>query len=217
MHRTTLCVLAALALSLALAPAPVPAQGADITVTGQAQSSGKRTVSFAALSSDSTPAAREFLATLRNDLAISGWFVPTDRPEASVILSGAVRGSSYGVDAAVAAAWNFRASSRQWQRAVPAATLRDEAHAMADEIVRAVAGTAPMASSKILCIGRRGGETDVYECDADGARLRRITSEGKLCLSPNWAPGCGKCLKWRWNWISSGITTWPSAACPTAR
>ena len=199
MHRTSLCVLAALALGLVLAPAPAPAQGADITVVGTAPSSGKRTVSFAALAADATPAAREFLATLRNDLAISGWFVPTDRPEASVLLSGAVRGSSYGVDAAVAAAWNLRASSRQWRRAVPAASLRDEAHAMADEIVRAVAGKEPMASSKILCIGRRGGETDVYECDADGARLRRITSEGKLCLSPNWAPGANAFLYTSYN------------------
>lgn len=197
MHRISLSVLAALALAFALAPAPAP--GADITVTGTAQSSGKRTVSFAALAADSTPAAREFLATLRNDLAISGWFVPTDRPEASVLLSGSVRGSSYGVDAAVAAAWNFRASSRQWRRAVPAASLRDEAHAMADEIVRAVAGKEPMASSKILCIGRRGGETDVYECDADGARLRRITSEGKLCLSPNWTPGANAFLYTSYN------------------
>ena len=199
MHRTSLPVLAALALCVALAPASAPAQGADITVTGTAQSAGKRTVSFAALAADATPAAREFLATLRNDLAISGWFVPTDRPEASVILSGAVRGSSYGVDAAVSALWNLRASSRQWQRAVPAASLRDEAHAMADEIVRAVAGKAPMASSKILCIGRRGGETDVYECDADGARLRRITSEGRLCLSPNWTPGANAFLYTSYN------------------
>lgn len=199
MHRTYLPALAALAFCLALAPAPAPAQGADITVTGQAQSAGKRTVSFAALAADATPAAREFLATLRNDLAISGWFVPTDRQEASVILSGAVRGSSYGVDASVSAAWNFRASAKSWQRPVPAATLRDEAHAMADEIVRAVAGKEPMASSKILCIGRRGNETDVYECDADGARLRRITSEGRLCLSPNWTPGANAFLYTSYN------------------
>ena len=87
MFRRHLPLLAALALCAALAPAPVPAQGADITVVGTAQDAGKRTVSFAALAADATPAAREFLATLRNDLAISGWFVPTDRPEASVVLS----------------------------------------------------------------------------------------------------------------------------------
>ena len=199
MHRTSLSVLAALALCVALAPAPAPAQGADITVTGTAQSSGKRTVSFAALAADATPAAREFLATLRNDLAISGWFVPTDRPEASVILSGSVHGSSYGVDASVTALWNLRASSQSWQRRVPAASLRDEAHAMADEIVRRVAGKAPMASSKILLVGRRGGATDIYECDADGARLRCVTGEGKLCLSPNWEPRANAFLYTSWN------------------
>lgn len=199
MHRTSLSVLAALALCVALAPAHAPAQGADITVTGTAQSSGKRTVSFAALAADATPAAREFLATLRNDLAISGWFVPTDRPEASVILSGSVHGSSYGVDASVSALWNLRASSQSWQRRVPAASLRDEAHAMADEIVRRVAGKAPMASSKILLVGRRGGATDIYECDADGARLRCVTGEGKLCLSPNWEPRANAFLYTSWN------------------
>ena len=199
MHRTSLPVLAALALCVALAPAHAPAQGADITVTGTAQSAGKRTVSFAALAADATPAAREFLATLRNDLAISGWFVPTDRPEASVILSGSVHGSSYGVDASVSALWNLRASSQSWQRRVPAASLRDEAHAMADEIVRRVAGKAPMASSKILLVGRRGGATDIYECDADGARLRCVTGEGKLCLSPNWEPRANAFLYTSWN------------------
>ncbi len=198
MSLRPLPLLAALALCAAAIPLPAAAQGADITVVGTAQSSGKRTVSFAALAADATPAAREFLATLRNDPAISGWFVPTDRPEASVVLSGSVRGSSYGVDASVSALWNLRASSQSWQKRVPAASLRDEAHAMADDIVRRVAGKEPMASSKILCVGRRGGATDVYECDADGARLRCITGEGKLCLSPNWEPGRNSFLYTSW-------------------
>ena len=200
MTKLSTCLAAcALAACAAAVPLPAPAQGADTTVVGTAQSTGKRTVSFAALSADATPAAREFLATLRNDLAISGWFVPTDAPQASVILSGSVRGSSYGVDASVSASWNLRASSQSWQRRVSAATLRDEAHAVADDIVRRVAGKEPMASSKILCVGRRGGATDVYECDADGGRLRCVTGEGRLCLSPNWEPGRNSFLYTSWN------------------
>ena len=47
----------------------------------------------------------------------------------------------------------------------------------------------PNAMTKILCVGRRGLRTEIYECDADGQRLRPITSDAKLCLSPNWNPG----------------------------
>ena len=181
-------ILAALVFAVAFASPPA-ARAADIVVVANAERADRHSVSFAALRTDGSPAAREMLATLRNDLALSGWFLPTDRPSASVTLSGTVHGSSTGVSWSLDAVWNFRASSRSWSQAVSGSALRDAAHALADEMVQRIAGQKPMASSKILCVGRRGLRTEIYECDADGQRLRPITSDAKLCLSPNWNPG----------------------------
>ena len=182
-------LLAAAAVALAAAGLPAPVRAADVTVTGVTESADRMTISFAGVRADSTQAAQQFLAVLRNDLALSGWFLPTDRPSASVTLSGTVHGSSTGVSWSLDAVWNFRASSRSWSQAVSGSALRDAAHALADEMVQRIAGQKPMASSKILCVGRRGLRTEIYECDADGQRLRPITSDAKLCLSPNWNPG----------------------------
>ncbi|MBR1608561.1 MAG: PD40 domain-containing protein, partial [Kiritimatiellae bacterium] len=82
--------------------------------------------------------------------------------------------------------------------AADAAHLRDAAHALADAIVEEVAGKLPMARSHILFVGRRGGTTDVYECDADGRGARRVTTDGKLCLSPNWNPRSNSFMYTSW-------------------
>lgn len=195
-------ILAALVFAVAFASPPA-ARAADIVVVANAERADRHSVSFAALRTDGSPAAREMLATLRNDLALSGWFVPVDQPAASVVLSGAIRASSAGVSYGVEASWNLQASRRSWNgatgsRPTPTDALRDEAHALADRIVREVLGKEPMASSKILCVGRVRGATDIYECDADGRRLRRIMQEGKLCLSPNWEPGRNAFLYTAW-------------------
>ncbi len=180
----------ALAAAIALAAAaPHPASSAPIVVTGTATVGDKQTVSFARLRTDGSGPASEFAKTLRNDLEISGWFISTDRPEASVVISGAVRaGGAGGAAWSLDAAWRGGSARRTWARACDAASVRDAAHAVADAMVEQIAGKRPMASSKILFVGKRGAATDIYECGADGAGLRRITTDGKLCISPNWIP-----------------------------
>ena len=185
-HASSRIATAFAAAALALLPC---ARAADVTVTGVTDSADRMTVSFAGVRTDSTPAAQQFLSVLRNDLALSGWFLPTDLPSASVTLGGTVRSSSTGVSWSLDAVWNLRASTRSWSQSVSGPALRDAAHALADEMIERISGHAPMASSKILCVGRRHNVTEIYECDADGQRLRPITSDAKLCLSPNWNPG----------------------------
>ena len=181
-------LLLAAALCALTAASPLPSRAADVTVSGVADSPDLMTVSFAGVRTDPSPAARQFLAVLRNDLALSGWFLPTDLPTASVKLGGTVRGTSTGVSLSMEA-WKSGSLSLSWSQSVSGPALRDAAHALADEMVEKISGHPPMASSKILCVGRRGRNTEIYECDADGQRLRPITSDAKLCLALNWNPG----------------------------
>ena len=200
--------LPVLFLAFALAPAAASAQGAPIVVSGEALPKHKQSVSLDALHGDGSDAAALFLSVLKNDLAISGWFVPSDAPGGNVSLSGSVRTSAAGLSAAVTATWMAGTRARTWSREAPAAGVRDAAHAVADSIVEEVAGKRPMASSRILFVGRRTGsaETEIYACDADGGRPATVTSDRKLCLSPNWNPGSNSFL----------YTTW-AAGRPTVR
>ena len=170
---------------------------ADITITAKGVAANKQTISLAALRSDGSAQAREFLQVLKGDLARSGWFVPVDAPSASVVLEGAVQGGG-GVAAGATVKWLNGMRQFGWQKNASHAQIRDAAHALSDQIVATVAEKKPMASSKILLVGRRGGGTEVYQCDADGGRLQQLTSDGKLCLSPTWVPGRNAFLYTSW-------------------
>lgn len=189
-----------LAAAAPLAPAPASAQGAPIVVSGQALPKHKQTLSLGALRGDGSDAAALFLSVLKNDLLLSGWFVPVDDPGGNVSLSGSVRTAPAGFSATVTAAWLAGARTRTWSRESPADGVRDAAHAVADSIVAEVAGQRPMASSRILFVGRRTGsaETEIHACDADGGRPATVTSDRKLCLSPNWNPGSNSFLYTTW-------------------
>ena len=188
-----------LACAAALAPAPAGAQ-TPIVVTGEALPKHKQSISMDGLRGDGSDAARLFLQVLRNDLTLSGWFVPTDNPGGNVALAGSVRTSVEGLSATVTATWMAGARTRSWTRSSTTAGVRDAAHAVADLIVADVAGKRPMASSRILFVGRRAGSTDteIYACDADGGRPSAVTSDRRLCLSPNWNPGANSFLYTTW-------------------
>lgn len=174
------------------------ARAADIRITGKA-SGDKQTVSFSRLRSDDSPGARDFVATLRNDLALSGWFIPVDAENASVQLSGTVTGGfGGGASASMRTLWAGGLRQRDWSRASSGDAVRDAAHEAADAIVQSVTGERSMASSKIVFVGKRGAATDIYECDADGRRVRQITNGGHLCLSPNWEPRTHSFLYTTW-------------------
>ncbi|MBQ9727673.1 MAG: PD40 domain-containing protein [Kiritimatiellae bacterium] len=188
------------ACALALAPAAAPAQGKPIVVSGEALPKGKQSISLGALRGDGSDVAALFLSVLRNDLQLSGWFVPTDNPGGNVSLAGSVRTSAAGLSANVTATWLAGTRTRTWSREAPTAGVRDAAHAVADSIVADVAGKKPMASSRILFVGRRAGAatSEIYACDADGARPSAVTSDRTLCLSPNWNPGANSFMYTTW-------------------
>ena len=187
----SLCCVLACASALAQTP---------IVVTGEALPKHKQSISMNALRGDGSDAARLFLEVLRNDLSLSGWFVPTDNPGGNVSLAGFARTSVEGLTATVTATWMAGTRNRTWTQTSTTGGVRDVAHAIADSIVADVAGKRPMASSRILFVGRLAGstETDIYACDADGGRPSAITSDRKLCLSPNWNPGANSFLYTTW-------------------
>lgn len=197
--RSLPVLLCLLACAAAFAPARAPAQ-TPIVITGEALPKHKQGVSMDALRGDGSDAARLFLQVLRNDLSISGWFVPTDNPGGNVALSGTVRTSVEGLSATVTATWMAGTRNLTWTQTSTSAGVRDAAHAIADSIVSEVAGKRPMASSRIVFVGRRAGSTEpeIYACDADGGRPSAITSDRKLCLSPNWSPGANSFLYTTW-------------------
>ena len=182
--RTPFVFIAFEAISLAFSTPLSAATPPRITVTKDAMS--KPAVSLAEIRADGSPDAQKFLRVLRNDLNRSGWFQVTDNPNAGIRVGGSVSGAA-GISAALHVA--SPRGSGSWQRAGSSADVRAAAHAASDEIVRIATGRKGMASAPIIFVGKRGGGTDIYCCDADGEGVKKLTADGALCLSPTWLPG----------------------------
>jgi TolB protein len=61
-------------------------------------------------------------------------------------------------------------------------------HRLADDIVLAVTGEKGIMSSRILFVSGSGGKRDVYTSSLDGSDVRRLTSYGRLIVSPALSP-----------------------------
>lgn len=165
----------------------VSTYGADITVTAKSENSGKQAVSLHALRQDGSSASETFVSVLTRDLSRSGWFIPVTSKSAGVNVSGNVRANGSMLSVQTTCSWLLGGRQANWSITVPGDQIRDAAHTLCDFIVEKVTGKKGMAASRILMVGRRNGTaTDIYVCDADGARLQQITADGKLCMSPNW-------------------------------
>lgn len=164
---------------------------ADITITGKADRSLKRSISLANIRTDSSNGAVEFLNVLKNDLLLSGWFEETSPASASILISGDVRASSSGVSYNLNASWLAGTRTKKFIKSAPASSLRMNAHELSDKFTETFAENPGMASSKILFVGRKPNSKnpDIYVCDSDGLSAMQITRDSKLCLSPNWIPG----------------------------
>lgn len=174
-------VSALLCVALALSAA---AQSRTIVIRGTA--AGKTPVSLAGIRSDGTPNSALFLKVLRADLNRSGWLQVADSPNATYRVDGSAGGSG-GIYANLQISGGSKGTV-PWSYRASAAEVRAAAHKASDEIVLALTGNKGMASAPILLVGKRGGKTDIYQCDADGANMRGITGEGASCLSPTWLP-----------------------------
>ncbi|MFH1724630.1 MAG: Tol-Pal system beta propeller repeat protein TolB [Elusimicrobiota bacterium] len=71
--------------------------------------------------------------------------------------------------------------------------LRALAHRLSDDVVRQLTGRPGIAHTRIAFVNDQTGGKELYLVDYDGARPRRITSNGSINLLPRWRPD-GKAL-----------------------
>jgi TolB protein len=76
-----------------------------------------------------------------------------------------------------------------WARTYAGAATRSQAHAFADDIVKEIRQTAPIFQGRIAFRLEKGGATEIYVADFDGANPIPLTHDGALVQGPSWAPG----------------------------
>ncbi len=172
-------VLALLSLGHAAAP-PV--------ITVRKSGANKASVSLSELRSGGVY-GRLFAQTLQNDLKLSGWFevLPPGRA-GSVTIKGIAADSGGGMQSNLRVSWPGKAFN--WNKASSGRQeVRNQAHKLADEMVRLIAGEKGIASTKIVFVNRRGrNNADVYMCDADGGSMMQLTRDNIAAVGPRWAP-----------------------------
>ena len=149
----------------------------------------KTALDLGGLRTSGAPSGPLFLRTLENDLLRSGWFsmAAPGRGVFSVAGTATANGGRLAVTCEVrnTATGRRHLDKRFEEGGDEAARL---AHVVADEIVWAVKRRKGIASTRVVMIGSRAGQKDIYMCDSDGGNFLRITRSGAVCLSPNWSP-----------------------------
>jgi TolB protein len=161
------------------------AAGAAPLITVIKQGADKNSVSLAGLTASGAN-GRLFVQTLERDLEISGYFKVG--PTGAVRVQGQAAEAGMGVQTRCAVTWPGK--KFDWAKvSAGQAEVRKQAHQLADEMVRLIAGETGFAQSKIVFVNRRGrNNADVYMCDADGMGVRQITRDNVAAVGPRWAP-----------------------------
>lgn len=76
-----------------------------------------------------------------------------------------------------------------WARVYSGGTLRQQAHALADDVVLTVTGRPGIAQTRIAFKVERGGTSEIYVSDYDGFGARPVTQDQSLVAAPCWVPG----------------------------
>ena len=80
-----------------------------------------------------------------------------------------------------------------FSRTYNGASVRRQAHALADDIVEAVTGKKGIGATSKSKIAYKsqpsGGEGEIYVADFDGHGAQAVTSDGSIVAKPAWAPG----------------------------
>jgi TolB protein len=128
-----------------------------------------------------------FRRTLEGDLERSGWFM-VKQPGLYT-----VTGSAAGEGAALTVQCRLRDEAKAAELLAksyrePSGDAARLAHRVADEILQAIKGIKGIASSRLLVIGNRTGQKEVYLCYADGSGLRQLTADKSISMAPVWSP-----------------------------
>jgi TolB protein len=125
--------------------------------------------------------AGEAESVLKFDLSVLGMEVATP-DNAEFLVGGHENGR---IEGTLAAAGN----RPLWSRSYAGGSVRSQAHAFANDIVKEVRQTAPIFLSRIAFRQQTGNATEICVSDYDGANLVMLTHDGALVSGPSWAPG----------------------------
>jgi TolB protein len=116
-------------------------------------------------------------SVLKFDLYVTGFsFVPAS--EAQYQLSGSSNGRVEGRLS--------QGGKNIFARAYNGASTRSQAHALADDIVKQIRGTAPIFRGKIAYRVNNGGNVELAVSDVDGHNASLITHDNSLIATPTW-------------------------------
>ena len=165
--------------------AEVRAAAAPPVISVVKKGAEKDTVSLAGLKA-SGPYGQMFIRTLSRDLELSGWFKVASA--GAVRVNGTVADAGSGIQSGCRVEWPGKAFN--WSKvSMGQAEVRRQAHQLADEMVRLIAGETGIAQSRIVFVNRRGrNNADLYTCDADGQGIMQITHDNVAAVGPRWAP-----------------------------
>jgi TolB protein len=167
----------------------IPARSQELLIT---KAAGSKTSLDLSRFSGAGPAAGVFGQTLDADLRRCGWF--TFARPAAYTVSGSYGGAAaFTAQCQVMNVVKGEAALNKTYSDTPA-NARRLAHKVADDIILAVKGFRGICSGRIVMVGNRTGNKELYLCDADGGNLRQLTNDRSISLSPHWSPSGAQIL-----------------------
>lgn len=123
----------------------------------------------------------EVAETLKFDLEVAGCKVVPES-EAQLVLAGSNAGQVEGrlMD---------RNRVSMFARAYTGASLRAQAHALADDVVKALGGQGVAQTQIAFKVEPSQGRSEIYVSDYDGHNAQRLTSDNSIVAAPTWIPG----------------------------
>ncbi len=125
----------------------------------------------------------EAAEVLRFDLCVQGFsFVSPDAAQYQI--SGSDAGQVAGT------LTDKYAKRALFSRSYNGASVRRQAHALADDIVEAITGKKGIGQSKIAFKSQpSSGNGEIYVADFDGHNAQPVTSDNSIVAKPAWSPG----------------------------
>lgn len=177
-HQTLRPCLALLTL-VAVLRFVSPAHGADIVVEGDTKT-GRENPTPIALSGFSGDA----LSTLQFDLHVMGFKIVPES-EAQFIASGS---NASVVEARVKD--RLGGGNVLFGKRYTGGSIRQQAHALADDIVKATVNRTGIAQTRIAFRAKTGPRAfEIYVADYDGANAKAATADKVLVAAPTWVKG----------------------------
>lgn len=123
----------------------------------------------------------EVLETLRFDLEVAGCKIVTET-EAQLILSGSNASQVEG-------RLTDRNRASLFAKAYSGASLRVQAHALADDVIKALGGNGIARTQIAFKCEVSEGKSEIFVADYDGRNAQRATTDGSIVAAPTWMPG----------------------------